>query len=225
MKFRLLVFDWDGTLMDSEARIVDCMRSALADHGCDALPTESIRDIIGLGLKEAIQKLLPEAELALREQIAERYREHFLGLNNTPSSLFSGAEDTLRLLAEKGYLLAVATGKGRSGLNRALASTGLGPLFRATRCADESFSKPHPEMLLQIMTELGASGRETLMIGDTEYDMQMAANAGAYGLGVSYGVHPADRLLRPRVLGCVDSVVQIPGWLGALHSGGSKKVS
>lgn len=219
MNFKLLVFDWDGTLMDSEARIVDCMRSALYDNGCAPLASENIREIIGLGLKEAIQTLLPEADADLLDRVARRYREHFLTLSQTPSSLFPGAEAVLRKLDEEGYLLAIATGKGRSGLDRALDGTGLHSLFRATRCADESFSKPHPEMLLQIMAELGASAQETLMIGDTEYDMQMAASAGAFGLGVSYGVHGTDRLLGPGVLGCVDALEQIPHWLRELRTG------
>ena len=213
MSFRLLVFDWDGTLMDSEARIVACMRSAIADVGCAPLPDAAIRNIIGLGLGEAIAELLPREPERIRVQVGECYRNRFLSGEREPSPLFHGARETLGQLADSGYLLAVATGKSRRGLDRAFDSTGLGTLFHASRCADEAFSKPHPEMLHQIMDQLGARPAETLMIGDTEYDMRMAANAGARGLGVSFGVHAPDRLLRHRALHCVDSLPEIPAWL------------
>ena len=213
MNFRLLVFDWDGTLMDSEARIVACMRAALSDVGCPPSPDAAIRDIIGLGLAEAIAVLLPREPEGIRVRVAQCYREHFLSGEREPSPLFHGARETLHQLFDAGYLLAVATGKSRRGLERAFAATGLKDLFHASRCADEAFSKPHPEMLEQIMTELGARPAETLMIGDTEYDMQMAANAGARGLGVSYGVHAPERLLRQRALHCVESLPAIPVWL------------
>jgi len=213
MNVRLLVFDWDGTLMDSEARIVSCMRAAITDVGCVAPPDTAIRDIIGLGLAEAIAELLPREPQPLRAQVREHYRDRFLSGEREPSPLFHGARETLSQLADSGYLLAVATGKSRRGLDRAFASSGLRTFFHASRCADEAFSKPHPEMLRQLMDELGARPEETLMIGDTEYDMQMAANAGAWGLGVSFGVHAPDRLLRHRALHCVDSLAEIPGWL------------
>ena len=168
MNFRLLVFDWDGTLMDSEARIVACMRSALADVGCAPQPDGAIRNIIGLGLKEAIAELLPGEPERTRVQVGECYRERFLAGEREPSPLFDGARETLSHLEDAGYLLAVATGKSRRGLERALQSTGLKALFHASRCADEAFSKPHPEMLEQIMDQLGARPAQTLMIGDTE---------------------------------------------------------
>jgi len=213
MNFRLLVFDWDGTLMDSEERIVACMRAALADAGCAQQPDAAIRNIIGLGLGEAIAALLPWEPEQVRVRVGQRYRERFLSGEREPSPLFHGARETLDQLAEAGYLLAVATGKSRRGLERALNTTGLERLFHASRCADEAFSKPHPEMLEQIMAAVGVRPAETLMIGDTEYDMQMAANAGVRGLGVSYGVHAPERLLRHRALHCVDSLPEIPAWL------------
>jgi phosphoglycolate phosphatase len=212
-ELKLIVFDWDGTLMDSEARIVDCMRSALGEAGCGRLADGQIREIIGLGLSEAIRALLPVESEATREEVAERYRHHWLHGDRQPSLMFPGAEQTLRRLADEDYLLAVATGKSRRGLQRAFDESGLQPLFQATRCADESFSKPHPQMLLEIMDRLGVGPAETLMIGDTEYDMQMATNAGAWGLGVSHGVHSAERLLANRALDCLDSLLDIPPWL------------
>jgi len=212
-EFKLLVFDWDGTLMDSEARILACMQAAAKDLGLAVPSDASVRNIIGLGLREAVTGLIPDADAVLIERVAERYRIHFLDQNQTPSPLFAGAEAVLRELHAQGYLLAVATGKGRRGLDKVLADTGFHRLFHATRCADETFSKPHPEMLLQLMDELGASGEETLMIGDTEYDLQMANNARARGLAVSYGVHERERLLRHDPVGCLDDIRDLIHWL------------
>ena len=210
---RLLIFDWDGTLMDSEARIVACVRAAVEDLGLEDPGDDRIRDIIGLGLTEAVTTLFPGSDEARVQRIALRYRHHFLGANQTPSTLFAGAVPVLETLASREYLLAVATGKGRQGLDQALAETGLGRLFHATRCADETFSKPHPQMLHELMDELGADPGETLMIGDTEYDMQMAVNAGTERLAVSYGVHAPERLLKHRPLGCLDSIGELVSWL------------
>ncbi len=217
--FELLVFDWDGTLMDSEARIVDCVRAAVIDLGLELPADDSIRNIIGLGLTEAICTLFPGADDRLVGEITRRYRHHFVHANKTPSPLFGGVEETLRALESQGYLLAIATGKGRPGLDRVLDYTGLGGLFHATRCADEAFSKPHPEMLLQIMDELGVEASDTLMIGDTEYDMQMANSAGAEALAVSYGVHALERLLQHDPLGHLNAISEITDWLGECRAG------
>jgi phosphoglycolate phosphatase len=213
--FQLLVFDWDGTLMDSEARIVSCVRRAAKDLGLNMPADESIRDIIGLGLTEAVLSLFPDSDEAQVERVIDRYRYYFLHADETPSELFPGAAEVLQGLAREGYLLAVATGKGRQGLDKVLLKTGLGPLFHATRCADETFSKPHPEMLLQILDELGVNAADSLMIGDTEYDLQMARNAGAHRLAVSYGVHSVERLMKHAPLGCLDAISELPEWLGA----------
>jgi phosphoglycolate phosphatase len=213
MPFKLIVFDWDGTLMDSEARIVACIHAAFADLGLPLPSPEAARDIIGLGLDEALAVLLPETGRDGRLALIERYRFHFLVANDTPSQLFPGVAETLDWLRSRGHLLAVATGKSRRGLDLVLASTGLGAHFQATRCADETFSKPHPEMLLQIMDELGARGPETLMVGDTEYDMQMARSAGAHALAVCYGVHSPERLMAQGPLGCLAGLADMPAWL------------
>lgn len=213
MRFELIVFDWDGTLMDSEARIVACLQAAFASLGLEPPSREMARDVIGLGLEEALRRLVPDIEPALLAELIAQYRREFLVSNQTPSVLFPGARAMLEQLAAEGYRLAVATGKSRMGLDKALAETGLGELFHATRCADETFSKPHPQMLLELMDELGAHPRETLMIGDTEYDMQMATNAGASALAVSYGVHAPERLLIHGPLACFDELAAIPRWL------------
>ena len=199
--------------MDSEARIVDCVRAAVQDLDVPLPSDAEISNIIGLGLREAVDSLFPGAEDKLHHDIVSRYRVHYLSDERTPSQLFAGAREVIETLAEQQYLLAVATGKGRRGLNSVLQATGLGDYFHATRCADEAFSKPHPEMIEQILDELGVFPHEALMIGDTEYDLQMAANAGVPSLGVSYGVHAPERLARHHPLGCLDAVTQLPDWL------------
>ena len=210
----LIVFDWDGTLMDSEAKIVRCVQAAAADTGIADPGPAAIRRIIGLGLNEAIATLFPQEPPAGRAQLIERYRMHFLERDNTAMPLFPGVIDGLTGLAERGYLLAVATGKSRRGLDRVLDETGTRALFAATRCADEAFSKPHPQMLDDILGATGTQPVRSLMVGDTVYDMQMARNAGVAGLGVSYGVHARDELLANGARACVDSFADVCAWLG-----------
>ena len=205
MSFKLLVFDWDGTLMDSEARIVACIQSAFADLGEMPPPREVAREVIGLGLEEAMTMLWPDGSVLQRRELVDRYRFHFLGGSEGSSSLFPGARELIEDLNQRGLLLAVATGKSRRGLESALASTGLRGHFHATRCADETFSKPHPEMLLQVMDELGAHRSETLMIGDTEFDMEMARAAGTGALGVGWGYHSVDELNEAGAHGVIEA--------------------
>lgn len=209
--FDLVVFDWDGTLMDSEAHIVVSMQRALADLSMPDCSRESIRDIIGLGLREAMEKLLPAQTDAEYQALTDRYRYHFLA--DDPCEPFAGAEAVLQGLHEAGYLLAVATGKGRRGLDRVLESTGFGQYFVETRCADEARSKPHPQMLQEIMDSLATEPQQTLMIGDTEYDLQMANAAQTAALGVDYGVHSRERLLACNPLACLSAIQELPAWL------------
>lgn len=215
--FELLVFDWDGTLMDSEARIVNCLQAAIKDMQAAPRSKEVLRNIIGLGLIEAIQTLYPEADQAFVEAFAEAYRIHFLDIDQTPSALFEGARDVLKELKLQGYLMSVATGKARVGLERVFRSTGVQDLFHASRCADETSSKPNPMMLQEIVKDLGVSVDQTLMIGDTEYDMVMSQNAGTNALAVSYGVHNLSRLLQHCPLGHIDSIAELPNWLENWH--------
>ncbi|MEJ2326431.1 MAG: HAD-IA family hydrolase [Chromatiaceae bacterium] len=212
MRFSLIVFDWDGTLMDSEARIVSCIEHAFVDVGRSPPSRDQARNVIGLGLEEAMAVLWPAGSAAERRRLIESYRHRFLVGKEADSSLFPGAHEALEWLSDQGYLLAVATGKSRRGLDAAMASTGLTSRFCASRCADETFSKPHPEMLLQIMDELGVKAADTLMVGDTEYDMEMARNAGASALAVCHGVHERERLLRHRPLDCLASLFDVPSW-------------
>ncbi len=210
---QLIVFDWDGTLMDSEARIVDCMRAAIEDLSLAPRTRQQMTEIIGLGLAEALAILYPQGTTAEHTALTDRYRYHFIEANQTPSALFPGVEAMLAELNEQGHFLAVATGKGRRGLDRVLEETNTGRYFHITRCADESFSKPHPQMLQEIMDTLGVESKDTLMIGDTEYDLQMANNAGVCSLAVSYGVHDLARLLNCKPLDCVDDIPALRNWL------------
>jgi len=211
--YQLLIFDWDGTLMDSEARIVACARAAAEDIGIRVPPNASVRNIIGLGLKEAFEVLFPEYDNEVMERFVDRYRHYFLHVDKTPSALFDGVEQMLEQLQQQDYLLAIATGKGRPGLNRVLDETQVGSYFHSTRTADETFSKPNPEMLFQILNELGVEASDALMIGDTEYDLQMATNARMPSLAVSYGVHEIERLQQHDPVTSVDSIEQLERWL------------
>ncbi len=218
MSYQLLIFDWDGTLMDSEARIVACMETAAEDLRLEKPDKDAIRDIIGLGLEEAIGRLFPDCHPKTRQRLAKRYRHHFLASDTTPAPLFAGVTTMLRDLKQRGHWLAVATGKGRAGLQKVLHDTGLEQMFLTTRCAGDTASKPNPQMLFELLEETGVEARQALMIGDTEYDLQMAQNASMTALAVGYGVHEKERLLRHEPIACVDDVAALHDWL--LTNGG-----
>ena len=211
-RFNLLVFDWDGTLADSTQAIVDALQMACRDIGLPVPDDSRSRSIIGLSLGEALQALFPDADADTGQQLVERYRTHYLARDNE-IVLFDGVPHAINELIEAGFMLAIATGKGRGGLNRALAQTGLAGFFHASRCADECFSKPHPQMLEQILDELGTLPQRSLMIGDTHYDLQMAQNAGVAGVGVSYGAQPHESLFPYAPLACFDSFAKLHAWL------------
>jgi len=208
---KLIIFDWDGTLIDSQANIVQCMQMMIADLSLPARSPEQLSNIIGLGLYEALNTLFPEHDTRDFERMIDRYRYHFLA--SDPSLPFAGVEAVLTQLYANDYLLAVATGKGRRGLDKALDGTGFRGLFHATRCADETRSKPHPQMLEEILDQLAVEPQHALMIGDTEYDLEMANNAGITALGVSYGVHPPQRLWPHRPLAVLDEIGALLNWL------------
>ncbi len=204
--------------MDSESRIVNCMQGAIKDAGAASRSDDQIRNIIGLGLLQAIDVLFPHENDAFTEYLAQAYRRRYMETDRTPSQLFPGVLGVLETLKARGYLLAVATGKARRGLDRVLKGTGLDEVFHTSRCADETFSKPHPQMLHEILLDLNVAARETLMIGDTEYDMQMSHNAGASALAVSYGVHALPRLLQQHPLGYINDILELPVWLDNYRS-------
>ena len=211
-QFDLLVFDWDGTLMDSAGAIAFSIQAASRDVGLPAPSDSEARHIIGLGLNEAIAALFPELPRSGYAALVERYR-HYYFAQDAEIPLFTGAAETIAALHGEGFLLAVATGKGRRGLDRVLEQTGLGRYFHTSRCADECFSKPHPCMLLEIMDELGVPQAKTLMIGDTSHDLQMAINAGVSAVGASYGAHPREGLLALSPLACADDFGELSQWL------------
>ncbi len=210
---KLIVFDWDGTLMDSAAHIVACLQTALTDLELPEKSDDEIKNIIGLGLREALHVLCPEANNEELNVLTTRYREHFFNQEKEPCELFSGARELIETLHAQDYFLAVATGKGRNGLDKSLKETGLGEFFPITRCADESHSKPHPQMLLEIIDWYGVEANETIMVGDTDYDLQMANNAATHSIAVSYGVHEKERLLDCNPLTCVDNIKDLHQWL------------
>lgn len=211
-RFDLLVFDWDGTLMDSAGAITEALRAACRDLDLAVPSEEQARYVIGLGLSDAMSHILPGLDPAFYPRVAERYRAHFLRLDPA-TSLFAGAAETIATLRDSGYLLAVATGKGRSGLDRSLRATGLARYFHATRCADEGHSKPHPGMLQGLMGALGVAGARTLMIGDTTHDMEMARAAVVARLAVAYGAHAREALLAYAPLACLDDFESLRQWL------------
>ena len=202
--------------MDSVARIVDCLKIASTEAGFEPRPASELRNVIGLGLREALKKLHPDQSEAMIETMAGHYRRQYLELNTTPSELFPGVEDLLEGLENQGYWLAVATGKGRQGLDQVLSHTGLKARFHTTRCASETFSKPHPRMLEEILQQTGLEATDALMIGDTEYDLEMASNAGMASLGVTYGVHSVERLLKHKPIACLEDVSQLHPFLQTL---------
>jgi phosphoglycolate phosphatase len=213
--FDLIVFDWDGTLMDSAAAIVASLQGACRDLDLPVPDDEQARYIIGLGLHDALAHILPGVDVEQYPSVVDRYRHHFLALD-AGTALFPGAADVVADLHGAGYQLAIATGKSRRGLARALGATGLVRYFHASRCADEGHSKPHPGMLEAVMDQLGTRNDRTLMIGDTTHDLQMARAAGVASLGVAYGAHRQDALLACGPLACLASVAEIRDWL-AVH--------
>jgi len=211
-QFDLIVFDWDGTLMDSTVHITRSIQAACRDLGLPVPADEAASFVIGLGLRDALQIAAPTLDPSDYPRLAERYRYHYV-IRDQRIELFAGVRELLVELRDTGYLLAVATGKSRVGLNRALADSRLTSLFDGTRCADETFSKPHPAMLQELTRELGQDLGRTVMVGDTTHDLQMAINAGAAGIGVAYGAHAPGALekLEPRFV--AQDVAALAGWL------------
>jgi phosphoglycolate phosphatase len=211
MNYRLIVFDWDGTLIDSHSAIAECMQEASRELGLPVPERERATHVIGLGLHDAMRIVAPDLPFQRYPEFIDAYRRQFLAREDTMQP-FPGMRELLeRLKGERA--LGIATGKSRRGLDRALKATGLERHFRASRCADETNPKPHPAMLLELMQELEFGPRQVLMIGDTSHDLQMAAAAGVDAVAVSYGAHPRDGLLACGPLGCVASVEELDQWL------------
>ena len=213
-QYDLLIFDWDGTLMDSAGVIVDSIQRACEDIGLSAPSDHASRQIIGLGLTQALQALLPDLPADDYPRLVERYRHHYLG-RDEQIPLFEGVASGIQQLHGHGFQLAVATGKSQLGLSRALESSGLGAWFAATRCADQTHSKPHPAMVLELIDEQDADPVRTLVIGDTSHDLLMASNAGVASLGVTYGAHEAHDLHPHAPLALMNSFAEVHAWLNA----------
>lgn len=212
MKYQLIVFDWDGTLLDSAAAIVRAIQAACRDLDLPVPDDARARHVIGLGLVDAMRHAVPDLAPENYQAMAERYRYHYLSGDHA-LTLFAGVPEMLARLHQAGHALAIATGKSRLGLERALDHSQLRPYFMASRCADECHSKPHPQMLEELTAEFGIAPAATVMIGDTSHDLLMARNAGVDSLAVTYGAHPHEHLLEhgPRAL--LDSVPELDRWL------------
>lgn len=209
MKFPICIFDWDGTLVDSEAHIVASLEFAARSLKLPDLGYDVYKDIIGLGMREALLELYPGLSDADIERMRRAYADFFFRTEINESNLFKGVVHTLESLKNKNIRLAVATGKSRNGLDIALKATGLQRYFEIERCADETKSKPHPMMLEEIHAYFGSPVSSCLMVGDTEYDLQMAANAGMDSVAVSYGVHDEARLMAQQPLKIIDSFSEL----------------
>jgi len=212
MNYDLVIFDWDGTLMDSTTVIAASLQAACGDIGL-AVPTDrDARFVIGLGLGDTLKHVAPGLDTDGQRRLTERYRHHFLAREHE-APLYPGVREMLSDLHGNGRRLAVATGKARRGLERALDATGLRPWFEATRCADEGFAKPHPDMLLMLMDITGVEPRRALMVGDTTHDLELAANAGVDAVAVSYGAHDEALLDTRPAKGRCASVAELHRWM------------
>ncbi|MEY8876376.1 MAG: HAD family hydrolase [Leptothrix sp. (in: b-proteobacteria)] len=215
-QFDLIVFDWDGTLYDSTALIVLCIQAAARDLGVAVPSQQDAAYVIGLGLTEALQHAVPGLPASRYSELVERYRHHYFK-DQHAVTLFDGVPGLLQALRDRQHQLAIATGKSRRGLNEAMQAADLNRWFDASRTADETRSKPHPQMLQELMAELGVEPARTLMIGDTTHDLQLATNAGAASVAVAYGAHAGDALLELAPLHLAHSVTDLQNWL--LHHG------
>ncbi|MEQ1438623.1 HAD-IA family hydrolase [Fontimonas sp. SYSU GA230001] len=213
-RVRLLIFDWDGTLADSAAQIVSAMQTAIRGLKLPERSDEAIRELIGLGLNEGLQRLYPELQLQGLRALLDGYRARWLSEGAGEAPLFAGALGAVHDLHARGYRIAIATGKSRRGLDRSLAHHHeLARVVVNSRCADETASKPDPLMLRELLLEERLQPEQALMIGDTEYDMAMAQAIGMPGLGVACGVHESGRLRRAGAAAVLDAVRALPGYL------------
>ncbi len=211
-RYELIVWDWDGTIMDSTPTIVQCIQQACRDLDFP-VPEDSIASyVIGLGIHDSLRRVVPTIDPKHFPALVDRFRYHYLAKDHE-LHLFAGMLDLLESLKTQGFMLGVATGKPRRGLDRSLRHHQLEHLFHDTRTADESFAKPHPGMLMDLSDRLQVPVRKMLMIGDTTHDLQMAQAAGVDAIAVTYGAHPADVLRSANSLACFDNVETLGNWL------------
>jgi len=212
MRYPLIVFDWDGTLIDSTSSIVACIQDAARAMGLRVPDRERASHVIGLGLQDSLRHAVPDLTPQGYAEFVAAYRRNFIARQDD-MALFEGVRELVAGLEARGHRMAVATGKSRRGLDLSLASTGLGRYMLSSRCADETHSKPHPAMLLELMDETGFPAGQMLMIGDTSHDIGMARSAGVDAVAVTYGAHPAESLRALAPVATVDSVAELDAWL------------
>lgn len=206
------IFDWDGTLCDSAEKICTSMIHAAEELRLPELTAADVKNIIGLGLPEAVMTLFPNITDRDVKAVCDAYSRNFVIADEIPSSLFPGVQSTMDALRDAGHHLAVATGKSRKGLDRVLKNMFLDDYFDATRCADETASKPQPKMLYELVSEMAFSIEDSVMIGDTEFDMEMARRADMPKIAVDYGAHHIDRLKGYEPIICVSQFEEIAEW-------------
>lgn len=214
-QFDLVVFDWDGTLIDSVGTIVACTAAVMAELGLDPVPEETVRSMIGSGLSESIQAMAPDGDDDVLEQVIATYRRLWIEEFHSRSALFPESRAVLDQLRADGYLLAVATAKGRRGLGLDLERVGLRECFQTLRTADDGPAKPSPQILFEILEELGATAGRTIMVGDSVHDMRMGHNAGVTTVAVTSGAISRELLRVENPSACLDSVADLPRWIEA----------
>ncbi len=212
-RYQLVIFDWDGTLMDSVGRIVASMRAAATDAGLPVPSEAAVKGIIGLSLHEVYDILFPGAPESYLEQLKLAYRQHYVELNHTPTPMFEGAHETIDFLKSNGYKIAVATGKARHGLQRVWDDIQMNGVFDASRCADECHGKPHPQMVLELLKETGTDPACAIVVGDTSYDMEMAQRAQVDRVAALYGAHHPDLLLPYSPVRQLQKIADLKHWL------------
>ena len=203
-QYKLLIFDWDGTLCDSVTTISTCIQHAAKQQGLPIPSFAEASNIIGLGLKEAVTYLFPNADDEVIAAVVQSYSSYYREKNAGPTDFFPHVLEVLSEIKQSGYLIAVATGKSRAGLNRAFAASDIEDFFHDSRCADETASKPNPLMLAELLEKFDVSADQALMVGDTEFDLDMAQQINMPRLGVTYGAHAKDRLLKFEPIACID---------------------
>jgi phosphoglycolate phosphatase len=213
MSIKAAIFDWDGTVVDSVEHIADCLLHAAVSTGSPALERAAYRDIIGLGIVEALRRLYPGLNAEDTERMREAYSAHFMATSADNQRIFPGIPEILQNLHNSGRRCAVATGKSRRGLNTALESSKLAPWFHITRCADETRSKPDPRMLIEILEHFELEPADAVMIGDTSYDLQMAQAIGMPSIGVRWGVHSDEVLSQFNPVAIVDNASELAALL------------
>jgi phosphoglycolate phosphatase len=210
-RFDLIIFDWDGTLVDSIDWIVHCIQQAAERYDCPIPGQQATKDIIGLSIENATQQLFPDIDSSTRQLVAAHYSQIFFSKQISRNDLFPGVYEMLQQFKQDGYRLAVATGKKSSGLAKAIAATGVADLFCTTRCADQTASKPDPLMIDEIVAELGVDKQRTLMVGDSTHDLQMAINAQISAIGVTCGAHSESILQQYQPLRCLQYPTELIG--------------